>query len=159
MSGKIPIRAEMVACFVINLSGKSPQMLLLRRLLTDSHAPGTWQMIYGHLEDNETPEQTVSREITEETGLMVEQLYTLDESFTFYDTLHKAMQLTPIFVALVDCKGELKLDLEEHIAGEWVDFAQARLRLPWPSQKRALDTLNDILKTGGLPDIMHIDVA
>ncbi len=149
----------MIACFVVNLDGDIPQTLLLRRASHDAYSPGTWQMVYGHRDENETPELTVLREVAEETGLQVSELYTLDETLIFYDIVYKCMQLTPIFVAVVDSKRAIRLDLGEHTDYEWVDFGPARQMLAWPSQRRALDQLAELLVNGGLPAIMRLDIS
>jgi 8-oxo-dGTP pyrophosphatase MutT (NUDIX family) len=51
-------------------------------LLVQHRKLGTWLYPGGHIEENETPEQTVIREVKEETGLDIEIIGSKDESLS-----------------------------------------------------------------------------
>jgi 8-oxo-dGTP pyrophosphatase MutT (NUDIX family) len=148
----------MVAAFILAEGRTPPCILLLRRTAGDSYAPGSRQILYGHIEDGESPEQTVVREIGEETGLIVKSLFTLNETFTFYEKVSKILSLVPVFVATVDDGEKLQLDPDEHIEAEWLELGEAREYLTWPAQKRALDVLSELMESGGLPEIMRLQL-
>ena len=48
---------------------KDEKILLGKRRTDLKFYPGVWDIIGGHVEDNETPEQTLSRELHEEIGV------------------------------------------------------------------------------------------
>lgn len=133
-------------------------MLFLTRTPTDSHAPGIAQIVYGHIEDDEYPEDTVLREITEETGLTIESLYSLNETFTFYDKVSRCMQLVPVFFAFVNENEPAVKKCAEHSGHEWIRLENARSFLPWQAQQRALDVLVETLDSGALPERMIMDI-
>lgn len=54
-------------------------------LLVDHKKLGVWIYPGGHVEDNETPDQTIIREVKEETGLNVEIICQKDESLSDYN--------------------------------------------------------------------------
>jgi len=156
--GGIPLRADMVAAFL--LDSKAPgQTLLLQRRRDDKYAPGGFQMLYGHIEPGEYPEQTLAREIAEETGLKIEKFYSLNETLTFYDKVSRTIRMTPVFVAYLRTDTPLRLDETEHCAAEWVSFGEAGRRLPWKAQREALSGLRELLSDDeGLPEIMRLEV-
>ncbi len=155
----IEVRSELVSCFVIAEFETGYSLLMLQRMPDDKHTPGMAQILYGHIKDGETPESTVLREIMEETGLIVNCLYSLNETFTFYDRIAGCMQLTPVFVAIVDGAKQINVDLKEHTACEWVRIEDAHRRLYWPAQQRAFSGLNNLLLSGGLPELMRLEIS
>lgn len=48
------------------------RVLMLRRAKSREHAPGKWEFIGGEVEEGESPEEAVKREVCEEVGLEVE---------------------------------------------------------------------------------------
>ena len=154
----IPIKANMVAVLLLAEGRRPPRLLLLRRTTSDPYAPGSRQILYGHIEAGETAEQTVVREIGEETGLTVKSLFTLNETFTFYEKVGKIISLVPVFVAIGDDSEKLRLDPGEHIEAEWLELGEARRHLIWPAQRRALDVLGELMESGGLPEIMRLPI-
>jgi 8-oxo-dGTP diphosphatase len=64
-----------------NTEGK---ILVLKRSETDDHKPGVWETPGGGMDQEESPQEALRREITEETGLGV----TVQEPFNVF-TFHK----------------------------------------------------------------------
>lgn len=145
-----------MAAFILDDS-TPPQLLLFQRNSDDLYAPGSYQILYGHIEQGEYPEQTLMREIAEETGFATVKLYTLNETFTFYEKISRTIQLTPLFAAFVKRDTPLRLDPREHCAAEWFSLEEAERRLTWPAQRRALNLLSELLRTGELPEIMRLE--
>jgi 8-oxo-dGTP pyrophosphatase MutT (NUDIX family) len=54
---------------VIELDGR---LLLVRKSITDPHQPGKWELPGGRLQDNESVDEALIREVHEEVGLDVE---------------------------------------------------------------------------------------
>jgi 8-oxo-dGTP pyrophosphatase MutT (NUDIX family) len=155
----IPVVSDLAACFVIARDLAPPRLLMLKRSESDPHAPGFWNIIYGHLEPGENPVACIVRELREETGLQASSLYTLNETAAFYDHSRTALRLTPFFVAFVSSTSPITVDPAEHLEAVWIDLETARSRLIWPAQKRALDVLVELLSEGALPPIMQISLT
>lgn len=146
----------MVAAFLVSVE-EPRRLLLLRRGSSDSHAPGVEQILYGHIESGESAIETLLRELGEETGLNPHAIYSLNETFTFYNKYTGGMSLTPLFLLFVSAEDPVDLDPAEHSSAEWVPFDSARSRLVWPAQRRAFDILVDLLENG-LPELMRLEV-
>jgi 8-oxo-dGTP pyrophosphatase MutT (NUDIX family) len=54
-------------CLAVLVNARD-EILLLRRSRDDDFAPGLWGFPGGHIHEGETPEQTMRRELEEETG-------------------------------------------------------------------------------------------
>jgi dATP pyrophosphohydrolase len=98
------------------------------------------------------------RELAEETGLRPEKLYNLSRVEGFY--LHAAdeVALIPVFVALVGTEATVRLGAE-HDGFEWLDLTEARTRLAWPRERRALDDAAVLLGGGDaglLEDVLRV---
>ncbi|WP_328331739.1 GNAT family N-acetyltransferase [Kribbella sp. NBC_00382] len=92
-----------------------------RRLL-----PGIWDVVGGHLEDGETPEQALAREVEEETGWRVREIVAAvtDWEWEYEGRVRREIDY------LVAVDGDLTRPREEfgkHDAGAWVGPADLEL--------------------------------
>jgi 8-oxo-dGTP pyrophosphatase MutT (NUDIX family) len=120
------------------------QHLLLRRSATQSRFPDMWQVITGTIEPNETPLQTAFREIEEEAGLRVGELWVLPHVGMFYDAVRNAMNLVPCFAAVLSDEDSSTADVilsDEHSAFEWCSSLRAEEQLVIPSHLHGVETL------------------
>jgi len=90
---------DFVACLAITHDGKIP--------IVGQYRPAveawTWELPSGHVENGETPEQAVVRELQEETGLIAEQVIPLPQGYPDVGRLSnvchpffiRAMETTP----------------------------------------------------------------
>lgn len=114
------------------------KILICKRAEGRDHAPGQWHPIGGRVEQGETLEQAVKREVLEETGLdteVVEPIYT----FRFLRGAEKAEHLGVGFW----CRyvgGEVKLD-SEHSEFRWATPEEALYLISDESIKRAITKL------------------
>ena len=134
---RLPIQVEAI---IFRRKDKGIEYLLLKRL---PQRNGFWQPVTGGMEEGETQQETLRREVTEETGIrnavaVIEGLY----RFEFADP-------TPIqeFVYGVEVSPseEVVLDREEHSEYRWCSFREALHLLHWRENKHALKKLNTIL--------------
>jgi dihydroneopterin triphosphate diphosphatase len=133
--------------------------LLLRRTSTETMFPNVWQVVTGSIEDGEKPLQTAFREITEETGISVDELWVLPHVGIFYDAPRNAMNLVPCFAAILydnDTGNQALVSLsEEHSAYEWRECTGAVQRLVIPSHQQGVLTLEQhilpVLARGDVP--------
>jgi dihydroneopterin triphosphate diphosphatase len=143
--------------------------LVMRRSATEQMFPNMWQVVTGSMEEGEAPLQTAFREITEETGISVDELWLLPHVGIFYDALHNAMNLVPCFAAILydvhsftqasstqGISEQVTVRLsEEHSEYEWCDCVSARQRLVIPSHQYGIETLENhilpLLARGEMP--------
>ena len=114
---------------------------MLRRASGRLYA-GTWRMVAGKVEPGESAWEACLREVAEETGLVVERLYSVPLANSFYEWQTDTLRHIPVFLALA--AGEPTLD-GEHDRWEWLDLGSALARLPWPGQRAGLQAAHDLL--------------
>jgi 8-oxo-dGTP pyrophosphatase MutT (NUDIX family) len=104
--------------------------LLLQRAVTKDFAPGQWECVTGRLEQGESFEQAVRREVREELGLDV-NLECLLGTTHFYrgENLPEYEMVGVHYGCSVDDPTGMRLSVE-HGAAQWVTAAQARNLFP-----------------------------
>jgi len=131
----LPIRCVSIAAHVLRFKGKRAQVLLLKR--RGSRLDGTWQMVAGKLEKGETAAQAAWREVQEETGLTPQTFYAGDTLECYFNHTLDLIELSPVFVAVVDAHAKVRLS-KEHNAQRWVTVSAALKLLPFSEQRRVL---------------------
>ena len=134
-SAQIPVRSRAVAAVILAGRGEAARVLVLQRNKNTSR--GLWSLVMGRLEKDEKAAEAIRREIAEETGIVVEALYTSGCVDTFFNSGANSIEMMPIFVALFDRAPEVTLD-HEHLAYRWLSFAEAIEALAYPGQRDAL---------------------
>lgn len=118
------------------------EFLLLKR---NKNRGDFWQPVTGGIEEGETPEEAVFRELFEETQLKKEDVVKiLDKihSFSFISDGRKIEEL----VFGIKIKPDSKIILsEEHTERKWVGLEEALSLLKWETNKEAFINLNKIL--------------
>lgn len=110
-----------------------------------------WEFPKGGIEKGETMQETVKREIKEETGLKIIKIkkYKLSGVYKYKKQLEDRKgingQTYNLFLAEVK-KGKIKVDKKEHSFGRWVNFNTAIKKLTWPNQKKCLRLINSTIK-------------
>lgn len=133
--------------FIVVFSMKPLRYLLLHRKW---HWQG-WEFPKGGSLAREKIENTVKREVREETGLKIISLIPFEDRGKFiYDK--KAQQYWrskgfswKLYAAEVK-KARAKINKKEHDHFKWLSYKKAIKLLTWPSQKRALKIVNNTLK-------------
>lgn len=152
------IRVSLVDLYVVRGQGPSLECLVLRRG-PGGRCPGSWEVVHGHIEAGERPFEAAIREMREETGLAPARLYNLSRVETFYQHGLDEVALVPAFAAFVE--GEAPVVLSgEHEASEWLSMADARARVAWPRESRALGDIERMLGARGdggtIDDVLRI---
>lgn len=127
---------EEFSCGIIPLR-RTKDREILEVLLVQHRAGNYWGFPKGHKEEGELDFETASRELLEETGLLVleqakspsyEERYSFQRGESF---VNKMVRYFPCFV-----QGEVQLLQEEIIAAKWVFLSQADHYLTFPELKR-----------------------
>jgi 8-oxo-dGTP diphosphatase len=99
-------------------------VLLVQRSADEEIAPNVWQCPGGTLEDGETPERTLRRELAEETGLAVSRAVLVASRRRVLES-DRGPQLWEQHEYLVEVgPGEVRLSAE-HQASAWVPIDEA----------------------------------
>ena len=131
MKQRISIRATGVVVYVMRRRKDDVQFLLLLRT---AERGGFWQEVSGNVERGETAWQTALREVHEETGLMVTELFSTDQVECFYQHQKDRIYMAPAFVAFVPDKQDVKLS-HEHTEFRWASLKEALELLPYAQQR------------------------
>jgi len=120
-----------ILTFVVN-DGK---LLALEMTKHPEHAPeGGWFVVTGGVEENESYEDAVAREILEETGLDTEEIISLNwgSVYEWRDELCEEQN----FIAFV--KSRKVILNEEHSRYNWLEIDDFVERIKWDDDKRLL---------------------
>ena len=114
-------------------------------LLLESQNKGHfWGFPKGHVEGNETLEETAKREIKEETQLVL-PINTSFHVYTEYDLPNGNRKQMTLYTADLTQSEDIHLQAEEIKNCGWFNYADARERLTYDNLKQLLDQVNDHL--------------
>ncbi len=108
--------------------------LALKRSRNNPIYPGIWQAITGTIEGEETAIECALREIEEETGLLVQEIWTVPFVGSFFDPYRNSISAIPVFGALVEFKEIVKIS-PEHEDYKWLTLEEFIELVPLPSHK------------------------
>jgi dATP pyrophosphohydrolase len=137
-----------IVVLIVRPLGDSHQLLMGCRA-SGEYMGGTWQLISGGIEPDETAWQAAIREMHEETGLSPREFYRLSTLTRFYRSDNDSLNTAPMFCAMVEADAVVQLN-SEHTAFDWVNIDQAESRLMWPSDCEAFREVRSVLLEGGL---------
>lgn len=121
-------------------------------LLLHYHA-GHWDFVKGNVEPNESEQETVLRELREETGLtdakFIEEFKERIEYFYRRQgsTIHKK-----VVFFLIETKTETVKISYEHVGYKWLDYQKAMEKLTFKNAKDVLQKAHKLIKTRGITD-------
>lgn len=107
-----------------------------------------WCFPKGHSDKEETPLETATRELKEETGLKVKKLVCeeqFSEHYTFFRDHQRVDKQVSYFLALVD--GVLKLQKEEISDAKWVKVNELSENVTYPELKALCKQIQRSLKS------------
>lgn len=152
---ELPIRSYGVSVFVLRGEIEKAEVLLLRRT---GFLAGTWCQIAGSIEPGEKAWQTAVREVFEETGIEIGELWSADVCEQFYEADKECITLVPVFVTRVPQNTEVVLN-DEHDAFRWVDFEEAAAMLSLPGQRRVLSAVKTVFVDQAPHPHLRIDIG
>ncbi|MGA2523714.1 MAG: bis(5'-nucleosyl)-tetraphosphatase [Candidatus Bathyarchaeia archaeon] len=122
-----------------------PKYLLL------NYAAGHWDFVKGNVEANESEQQTVVRELQEETGITGAQFIDgFREDITYFYrrqglTIHKEV----VFFVMEAFTDKVELSFE-HVGYVWLDYRRATEKLTFKNSKDVLQKAHEFLRTKGI---------
>jgi len=116
------------------------EYLLLKRL---PERNGFWQPVTGGVEEGETREEALHREVTEETG--VRSIVAVIEGLYYFEFSDPNLNQEYVYGVEVSSSEEIVLDPKEHSEYRWCSFQEAFQLLHWKENKEALRKLNTTL--------------
>ncbi len=146
MSGPRSPVIRVFDCHVVRERDGDLEFLLLLRSSKKIYG-GTWRMVGGKLEGEETAWGACLRELGEETGLRPRRLLTVPYVNRFYEWKHDRINDIPVFVAVVADGQDPTLD-DEHRDFAWLPLEAAAQRLPWPAQREGMRAARALLLEG-----------
>lgn len=149
----VPLAVEVSAGAVIFRQG-----LEVREYLLLQYPYGYWDYVKGHVEENETLEETLARETEEESGLKLKKIVKGFREVSRYCYVAKGRERvrrkaekkgfwifkTVYFYVAEAAEGTVTVS-HEHIGYEWLPFEMAIKRLQFPRSKEILQKAEDFL--------------
>jgi 8-oxo-dGTP pyrophosphatase MutT (NUDIX family) len=130
---RLPIQVEAI---IFRRNGKV-EYLLLKRL---PERNGFWQPVTGGVEEGETRNEALYREIREETG--IKNIVAVLEDLYVFEFSDPNLNQEYVYGVEVSPSEEIMLDQKEHSEYRWCSFHEALQLLHWKENKEALRKLN-----------------
>lgn len=118
------IKKENIACLILNNENK---FLLIQRNPKDDSCPGFWELPSGGIDEGENMEESVVREVMEETGIDISKMDIKQvdtESYTFTKENGDIKDVTETtYIVLLNNTPKVVLS-DEHIDYKWITLSQ-----------------------------------
>ncbi len=148
----IPIRSIIVSAVLLSEADGQAKILLMKRVKGQF-----WSHIAGKIELAETASQAIVREIFEETGIQVKQLYSADYLEQFYEASANVIELIPVFA--VYCAEDQAVVLnDEHTEYGWFSLDQAVEKAEFGGQRLLYQYLWDNFVQRRPSDLLKINI-
>jgi 8-oxo-dGTP diphosphatase len=112
------------------------KILITQRAFDRPHAPGEWEILTGRVDQGETLEEALIREVNEEVKLVVKPLYPFN-TFHFYRGPEKAEHLGISFICEY-LSGKVELNDHEQINFKWATAQEALTLIKDPSIRSSI---------------------
>jgi 8-oxo-dGTP pyrophosphatase MutT (NUDIX family) len=136
---RLPIQVEAI---IFRRNGNVIEYLLLKRL---PERNGFWQPVTGGVEEGETREEALRREIREETGVI--DVIAVIEGLYYFEFSDPNLNQEYVYGVEVTSSEEIVLDRKEHSEYRWCSFQEALTIIYYLSFLRSLKTIPLLILT------------
>lgn len=109
--------------------------------------PNIWQPVTGKIKPYEAAYAAAKREIKEETGIIVDEIFVLPKITTFYLPEDDTIYLSPVFLYLAKPGVQIKISVE-HSDYKWMKKNEALNNYVWQGQKESVESIEYYYRTG-----------
>ncbi|MEK7542285.1 MAG: bis(5'-nucleosyl)-tetraphosphatase [Patescibacteria group bacterium] len=136
---------------VFRIEHGNPQYLLLHYPSSAKAKKEYWDLPKGHIEKGEEEQDTVRREIKEETGLKDIELFDgfREEIRYWFQFGGQKISKTVVFY-LAKTRQENVVISSEHLGFQWLEFAEAQQKLTYKNAKQILKKAHHLLSQEGI---------
>ena len=134
---RLPIQVEAI---IFRRNDSRIEYLLLKRL---PERNGFWQPVTGGVEEGETRDEALRREVMEETG--VKNIVAVIEGLYYFEFSDPNLNQEYVYGVEISLSEKIVLDQKEHSEYRWCSFQEALQLLHWKENKEALRKLNGAL--------------
>jgi RimJ/RimL family protein N-acetyltransferase len=137
-----------VDCVGVLIQDEQHRVYVQRRTMQRRLFPGIWDIVGGHVERGETPEQTLARELEEETGWKLREIRSTVADWEWKHQRRTRRELD----YLVTVEGDLRqprLEEGKHDAGAWVgpDDLDLLMQNRTDGDRRVRDIVAHVVRT------------
>ena len=132
---------------IFRKENKKPLFLLLHYPSGSPDRKDYWDLPKGHIEKGEKPEDTVKREVEEETGLQdIELLEEFQKTIKYFFKWENKNILKFVTFYLAETRTkEIKIS-GEHVGYKWLPYPEALEQLTFKDAREVLKKANEYLK-------------
>lgn len=108
-----------------------------------------WELVKGHIDDDESPEDAAVREVREETGIdEIDEVASLDYELTWTYERDGEQRRSVCRCFLIDVPADAYIDVDtnphdEHATGHFLNFRDARDILTYDNQRELLEYVRE----------------
>ncbi|PJG60513.1 NUDIX hydrolase [Aeromonas cavernicola] len=149
----IPISCHAVSGVALSTMDGETKLLVMKRV-----KGGFWCHVAGTIEEGETGWQTIIREVSEETGITVNELYNGLYLEQFYEAALNRIMVVPVFVVYCPPNQTITLN-DEHTEYRWCSLAEAKALVSFPGQKALYDHIWHYFVDNPPSPLMRVDIC
>ncbi|MFF2754454.1 NUDIX pyrophosphatase [Psychrobacillus sp. NPDC058041] len=150
---EVPIRCTGIATVLLKKIENEYKVLLFKR--ATSILKDVWCYIGGSIEKGEKAWEAAIREIKEETGITLLELYTSNKFDQIYSPKENYIYVAPVFVGYIDEQQDVKLNYE-HSDYQWLSIDEAIETVSLPGNDEVLMSIEKHFVMRKPPEFLRV---